>query len=44
MSDIKEKSKYKITPGDVKPDKTLREDEGWFKMDVRWVVTNRNFD
>ena len=44
MAEIKETSQYKITPGDVSPDKTLREDAGWIKMDVRWVVTNEKFE
>jgi len=44
MPDIKETSQFKITPGDVKPDKTLRSEEGWVEMDVRWVVTKEKFD
>ncbi len=38
----KEKSRYKLNPGDFKSDRTLREDRGWLKMDVRWVITDRN--
>jgi quercetin dioxygenase-like cupin family protein len=39
---LKEKSRYKLNPGDFKSDRTLREDRGWLKMDVRWVITDRN--
>jgi quercetin dioxygenase-like cupin family protein len=39
---VKETSRYKINPGDFKSDKTLREDRGWLKMDVRWVITEAN--
>ena len=39
---LKEKSRYKLNPGDFKSDRTLREDRGWLKMDVRWVITERN--
>lgn len=41
--EIKETSQYKINCGDVRPDKNLREDRGWVKMDVRWVITAANF-
>ena len=41
---LKEKSRYKLNPGDFKSDRTLREDRGWLKMDVRWVITDRNTD
>ena len=39
---LKETSRYKLNPGDFKSDRTLREDRGWLKMDVRWVITDRN--
>jgi len=39
-----ETSRYKFNPGDVKSDRTLREDRGWLKMDVRWVITEKNAD
>jgi quercetin dioxygenase-like cupin family protein len=34
-------SRYKIDPAQFKPDRTLREDQGWHKMDVRWLVTEK---
>jgi quercetin dioxygenase-like cupin family protein len=37
-----ETSRYKFNPGDVKADRSLREDRGWLKMDVRWVVTENS--
>lgn len=37
-----EHSRFKIVPGDFKPDGTLTEDRGWHKMDVRWLVTSNN--
>jgi mannose-6-phosphate isomerase-like protein (cupin superfamily) len=37
-----EYSRFKVNPGDIKSDKTLREERGWLKMDVRWVVTEKN--
>ena len=37
----KEESRFKINPGSFKSDRTLREDRGWLKMDVRWLVTER---
>jgi mannose-6-phosphate isomerase-like protein (cupin superfamily) len=40
----RETSRYKYNPGNQKSDKTLREDRGWLKMDVRWVVTEANAD
>lgn len=36
-----ETSRYKFNPGDVKSDRTLREDRGWLRMDVRWVITEK---
>ena len=36
-----ESSRYKFNPGNVKSDRTLREDRGWLKMDVRWVITEK---
>ena len=38
---VTETSRFKITPETVKSDKTLREDRGWIKMDVRWLVTDK---
>ncbi len=38
---VTETSRFKITPETVKSDKTLREDRGWIKMDVRWLVTEK---
>jgi mannose-6-phosphate isomerase-like protein (cupin superfamily) len=38
----KETSRYKFNPGNVKTDRTLREDRGWLKMDVRWVITEKS--
>jgi quercetin dioxygenase-like cupin family protein len=40
----KEKSPFKIIADDVKPDTTLKEERGWHKMDVRWLVTGKNMD
>lgn len=40
----KEHSRYKLNPGDFKSDRKLREDRGWLKMDVRWVITDGNSD
>ena len=37
-----ETSRHKFNPGNVKSDRTLREDRGWLKMDVRWVITEKN--
>jgi quercetin dioxygenase-like cupin family protein len=36
-----EKSRYKLDPDDFKSDRTLREDRGWLKMDVRWLITDK---
>jgi quercetin dioxygenase-like cupin family protein len=36
-----EASRFKFNPGNVKSDRTLREDRGWLKMDVRWVITEK---
>jgi len=41
---VTEESRYKFNPGNVKSDRTLREDRGWLKMDVRWVITEKNAD
>ena len=40
----KEKSLFKIIADDVKPDTTLKEERGWHKMDVRWLVAGKNMD
>lgn len=39
---VTEDSRFKIVPGDFSPDGTLREEDGWHKMDVRWLVTSKN--
>jgi quercetin dioxygenase-like cupin family protein len=39
-----EDSHFKIKFDDVKSDTTLKEERGWHKMDVRWLVTNRTQD
>ena len=37
-------SHFKVKADEVKSDGTLKEERGWHKMDVRWLVTNRNMD
>lgn len=37
----KEHSRYKLDPARFAPDRSLKEDRGWHKMDVRWLVTDR---
>ena len=39
-----EESHFKIKADEVKSDTTLKEERGWHKMDVRWLVTNKNQD
>jgi quercetin dioxygenase-like cupin family protein len=39
-----EESHFKIKADEVRPDGTLKEERGWHKMDVRWLVTNKNQD
>ena len=39
-----EDSHFKVKADEVKRDGTLKEERGWHKMDVRWLVTNRNMD
>jgi quercetin dioxygenase-like cupin family protein len=39
-----EDSHFKIRADDVTPDSTLKEERGWHKMDVRWLVTGENMD
>ena len=39
-----EDSHFKVKADEVNPDGTLKEERGWHKMDVRWLVTNRNMD
>jgi quercetin dioxygenase-like cupin family protein len=34
-------SHFKIKADEVKSDQTLKEERGWHKMDVRWLVTNK---
>jgi quercetin dioxygenase-like cupin family protein len=36
-----EVSRYKIAPADRKSDTTLKEEEGWHRMDVRWLITDK---
>jgi quercetin dioxygenase-like cupin family protein len=38
---INDVSRYKIDPDAIKGDATLREDRGWHKMDVRWLITDK---
>jgi len=38
---VKAKSRYKVDPGAFKPDRTLKANRGWHKMDVRWMVTDK---
>jgi quercetin dioxygenase-like cupin family protein len=39
---VQESSKYKIRFDDFKPDASLKEDRGWHKMDVRWLITRQS--
>ena len=39
---VQESSKYKIRFEDFKPDASLKEDRGWHKMDVRWLITRQS--
>jgi quercetin dioxygenase-like cupin family protein len=39
-----ETSHFKIKADEVEPDTTLKEERGWHKMDVRWLVTNKHQD
>ena len=39
---IKEDSPYKIKPDDHSADTSLKEEEGWHKMDVRWLITDKS--
>lgn len=43
MSEV-ENSHFKIIADDFTPDSTLKEERGWHKMDVRWLVTGQNQD
>ncbi len=38
---VKAESRYKLDPGAFRPDRTLKANRGWHKMDVRWMVTDR---
>ncbi len=40
----KETSHFKVVADNVKSDKTLKEERGWHRMDVRWLVTGQNMD
>ncbi len=39
-----EDSHFKVKADEVKSDSTLKEERGWHKMDVRWLVTSKNMD
>ncbi len=39
-----EDSRFKVVADDVSPDATLKEERGWHKMDVRWLITGENMD
>lgn len=39
---VSETSRYKIQPEERRPDGTLREEEGWHRMDVRWLITGES--
>jgi len=39
---VQESSKYKIRFEDFKPDASLKEERGWHKMDVRWLITRQS--
>ena len=43
MSQV-EDSHFKVKADEVRPDATLKEERGWHKMDVRWLVTGKNKD
>jgi quercetin dioxygenase-like cupin family protein len=36
---VREVSRFKIKPGDRSADTSLKEEEGWHRMDVRWLIT-----
>jgi len=36
---ISETSRFKVAPDDRSADTSLREDQGWHRMDVRWLIT-----
>jgi quercetin dioxygenase-like cupin family protein len=38
---LKISSPFKVAPDQIKPDSTLKEEQGWHKMDVRWLVTDK---
>jgi len=38
---VKANSRYKLDPSTFKPDRTLKANRGWHKMDVRWMVTDK---
>lgn len=39
---IKEESRFKIKPTDRSADTSLKEEDGWHKMDVRWLITDKS--
>ena len=36
---VREVSRFKIEPSDRTADTSLKEEEGWHRMDVRWLIT-----
>ena len=38
---IATESKYKLRPREVAADASLKPEDGWHRMDVRWLITNR---
>ncbi|MGB7099470.1 MAG: cupin domain-containing protein [Xanthobacteraceae bacterium] len=36
---VRETSAFKLNPDDFKSDLSLKEERGWHKMDVRWLIT-----
>lgn len=38
---VRESSAFKVKPEEFKPDRSLKEERGWHKMDVRWLVTKK---
>jgi quercetin dioxygenase-like cupin family protein len=39
---VSEVSRFKIKPDDRSADTTLKEEEGWHRMDVRWLITGES--
>lgn len=38
---LNDASRYKIRPEEFSPDRSLKEERGWHKMDVRWLITDK---